>query len=45
MIAFGAVERVGTGRVIGAVYNRYEYEAEKRDALTKWDGKLALIVA
>ena len=28
-----------TDRSIGAVYNRYEYEAEKRDALTLWDAK------
>ena len=33
-----------TDRTIGAVYNRYEYEAEKRDALTKWDARLAEIV-
>jgi integrase len=33
-----------TDRSVGAVYNRYEYEAEKRDALTKWDAKLAQIV-
>lgn len=30
---------------VGATYDRHEYEAEKRDALTKWDGKLADIVA
>ena len=34
-----------TDRSVGAVYNRYEYEAEKRDALTKWDAKLAEIVS
>jgi len=30
---------------VGAVYNRYEYEAEKRDALTRWDARLAEVVA
>ena len=33
-----------TDRSIGAVYNRYEYEAEKRDALTLWDARPAEIV-
>ncbi len=30
---------------VGATYDRHEYEAEKRDALTKWDARLAQIVA
>ncbi len=30
---------------VGGVYDRYEYKAEKRDALTKWDARLAQIVA
>jgi integrase len=29
---------------VGATYDRHEYEAEKRDALTKWDVKLAEMV-
>src|ERR1035437_2619996 len=29
---------------VGATYDRHEYEAEKRDALTKWDAKLAEMV-
>ncbi len=30
---------------VGATYDRHEYEAEKRDALTRWDAKLAEILA
>ena len=33
-----------TDRSVGAVYNRYEYEVEKREVLTRWDAKLAKIV-
>ena len=50
-IDLGAPSSVGFGRRLadtpggGATYDRHEYEAEKRDALTKWDVKLAEMVA
>jgi hypothetical protein len=37
-------DKITKDRSLRAVYNRYEYEAGKRDALTKWDAKLAEIV-
>jgi integrase len=30
---------------VGGIYDRYEYKNEKRDALTRWDARLAEIVA
>jgi integrase len=36
--------RSGTIRGVAAVYNRYNYAAEKRDALDKWAARLAVIV-
>ena len=34
-----------TRGVTDAVYNRYAYDAEKRDALSKWEERLRVIVA
>ena len=36
--------RSGTIRGVAAVYNRYNYAAEKRDALDKWAARVAAIV-
>jgi integrase len=30
---------------VGAIYDRYDYLDEKRDALTRWDARLAVIVS
>ena len=34
----------GTIKGVAAVYNRYNYAAEKRDALDKWAARVAAIV-
>jgi integrase len=34
----------GTIKGVAAIYNRYQYQAEKRDALDKWAGHLKAIV-
>jgi integrase len=36
--------RSGTIKGVAAVYNRYNYAAEKRDALDKWAARVAVIV-
>jgi len=55
--AASGMSRLGLGRFViervlnhsdsgvGGIYDRYDYEREKRDALTKWDAKIAEIVA
>ena len=34
-----------TRKVTDAVYNRYSYDEEKRQALTRWENRLRAIVA